>query len=145
MRPRRKRNPGRGIGYIDNLKGISRSIPPTYLAKVSEKANAIWCIHDIIALCNYLAPHVGTTGDTRKFKKTILTGAVNLLNSQVVVGGSKKENGVRDKIRDLLAIFTAVEYLRTRSGGHWSDETGASIFTAEDEVVWSSIIIAKPD
>ncbi|KAI3603580.1 hypothetical protein WG66_006015 [Moniliophthora roreri] len=94
MLPRKKRNPGQGIGYVDNFKGISCSVSPTYLTKekVSEKANAIWCIHDIITLCNYLVAHVETTGDTYKFRNNVLAGATDLLNSQIIVGGFKKSS-----------------------------------------------------
>uniref|UniRef100_A0A0W0FIX4 Myb/SANT-like domain-containing protein n=1 Tax=Moniliophthora roreri TaxID=221103 RepID=A0A0W0FIX4_MONRR len=83
--------------------------------------------------------------DTHKFKPAVIEELTQYLNDHVVAGGLKKKGGVAKKIKDLLAIFAAVEYLRTRSGGHWDDEHGANMTTPEELQVWKSIVATKKE
>ncbi|ESK80980.1 hypothetical protein Moror_7630 [Moniliophthora roreri MCA 2997] len=137
---------GHGLGYSE-CKGISRHISPVYIPRnnVSTTANVFYCIHDVIAICDFLIPHLGAVRDTHKFKPAVIEELTQYLNDHVVAGGLKKKEGVAKKIKDLLAIFAAVEYLRTCSGGHWDDERGANMTTPEELQVWKSIVATKKE
>ncbi|ESK81188.1 hypothetical protein Moror_2279 [Moniliophthora roreri MCA 2997] len=141
-----ERTKGCGLSYSER-KGISQHIPPVYIPHndVSTTANVFYCIHDVIAICDFLIPHLGAVWDTHKFKPAVIEELTQYLNDHVVAGGLKKKGGVAKKIKDLLAIFAAVEYLRTRSGGHWDDEHGANMTTPEELQVWKSIVATKKE
>ncbi|THU87690.1 hypothetical protein K435DRAFT_624793, partial [Dendrothele bispora CBS 962.96] len=142
----KRKSPGRGKGYQAVLgMQITCNMVPTYVP-AKEGANCIWTLLDIIELCNFLVPHLPAWGDRRKFKAGVYGDAADYLNARIIAGREKKKEGVRSKISDLLAIFDAVEHLKNHvSGIHWDDERGANITTPDEERMWETIVLSKPD
>ncbi|KAJ3738763.1 hypothetical protein EV360DRAFT_58102, partial [Lentinula raphanica] len=133
---------GRGIGYKP-LPDVSRHSTHTYLDSKTVKGYAIWTLQDVIVLIAFLKDHV--PGDGHKFKPAVLSGAETHLNQHLIKGGLKKAKGIKDKIRDLLAIYDAVMYLKTQvSGVHWDDVLGMDIGPEEEEI-WEGIVAKHPD
>ncbi|KAF9061396.1 hypothetical protein BDP27DRAFT_1189642, partial [Rhodocollybia butyracea] len=97
-------------------------------------------------LCDHLVPHIAAAGDTKKFKASVMSSAVELLNKQLRAGGKKKAAGVKQKISDMLAVYQTVHWLKhDGSGLGWTDEDGVTVTTPEDEAVWAGIVTSRPN
>ncbi|KAK7014660.1 hypothetical protein R3P38DRAFT_3205597 [Favolaschia claudopus] len=133
-----------GIGYR-HVESLTVDSKPPYLdpETIKPNANAQWVITDIVNMAQFLESRV--SGDGSKYKATDLRECVLHLNKHIVVGGLKKLDGVRTKIADIMAIYRAVTYLKTRSGGSWDDDFGANVITETEEEVWQGIILSRPD
>ncbi|KIK58104.1 hypothetical protein GYMLUDRAFT_246474 [Collybiopsis luxurians FD-317 M1] len=84
-------------------------------------------------------------GNGHKFKAPVLNAAAAHMNQHLIKGGAKKAKGIKDKVRDLLAIDDAVVDLKTQvSGLHWDDSLGMNI-ELEEEEIWGRIIAKHPN
>ncbi|KAE9388330.1 hypothetical protein BT96DRAFT_790648, partial [Gymnopus androsaceus JB14] len=106
--------------------------------------NAKWTLQCILGLISALKPHLSAAGDGHKFKAAVYKEAAEYLNERIIVGGPKKPQGVKEKIKDLLDIYVAVLYLKYNvSGLVWDDELGMNI-GPETQGVWDHLIAANP-
>ncbi|KAJ7897025.1 hypothetical protein B0H13DRAFT_1556885, partial [Mycena leptocephala] len=133
-----------GLGYrhIDNITVDNH---PPYLPReeVRGSANAQWVLTDLINMVNFLESHVA--GDGNKYKAPVLRELTNHLNDHIVVGGFKKQNGVKQKLAEVMGIYRGVSYLKTRSGGTWDDDFGANVITQTEADIWDSIVLSRPE
>ncbi|KAF9255690.1 hypothetical protein L218DRAFT_802207, partial [Marasmius fiardii PR-910] len=111
-----------------------------YLDPATATGNAWWTIQCVIHLVQFLIPHLPSTGNTKKFKSSIIKDAVDYLHARIIHGGLKKVEGVKDKIMDLLTIYQAVNFLKNTSRIHYNDQLGANIQTKKEAMVWNKLI-----
>ncbi|KAL0059952.1 hypothetical protein AAF712_013301 [Marasmius tenuissimus] len=140
----KSRGKGRGKCY-QPLRGCTKTSTHAYKPVEACTGNAYWTIQCVLHLCQFLAPHVASAGDTKKFKAATLNSTADYLNARVITGGLKKVGSIKEKVTDLLAVYQAVKFLKTASGIHYDDERGANITTPAEESVWQTIVTTHPD
>ncbi|KAF8877642.1 hypothetical protein BD779DRAFT_1389539, partial [Infundibulicybe gibba] len=105
--------------------------------------NAHWTQDDETRLIAYLLEHKSEAGDGFSFKNTTWNGASTELNKHITKGGFKTAMSCKNKWGKFRKIFNVIQGIKNRSGGHWSDETGASI-TPLSASSWDDYVVKHP-